>query len=163
MRLDIEFSAFFYSLKHTPRAASSSGARSTVKTFSKCFHADTSWSVRFLIFPQFSPPSPELHHLLLTFAQNISVVFLTGQRDKRGVAERFHTGPAREQEWEGRRRGREEHDVFVWEAAGGYRFTVAGLAQGRRERLFTTPTHRLLLPCRTSTCCHGLPQALSIC
>lgn len=27
-------------------------------------------------------------------------------------------------------------DVFVWEMAGGYRFTVAGLAEGRKERLF---------------------------
>lgn len=34
----------------------------------------------------------------------------------------------------------------VWEMAGGYRFTVVGLAEGRRERLFKTPTQRLLLP-----------------
>lgn len=31
----------------------------------------------------------------------------------------------------------------VWEMVGGYRFTVVGLAE---ERLFKTPTQRLLLP-----------------
>lgn len=53
----------------------------------------------------------------------------------------WHPWVVREQEWE-RRRGREVCDVFVWEMAGGYRFTVAGLAEGRKERLFKRlPTH----------------------
>lgn len=35
--------------------------------------------------------------------------------------------------------------VFAWEMAWGYRFTAAGLADGRKEA-FQTPTHRLWLP-----------------
>lgn len=68
---------------------------------------------------------------------------------------------AREQVWE-RRRGREVRDVFVWEMAGGSRFTVAGPGRGQEREAFQTPTHRLLLPNQTSTCL-GLPQTLSIC
>lgn len=47
----------------------------------------------------------------------------------------WHPWVVRKKERE-RRRGREVCDVFVWEMAGGSRFTVAGLAEGRKKRLF---------------------------
>ena len=39
--------------------------------------------------------------------------------------------------------GREVCVVTVWERAGGYRFTVVGLAEGRKKA-FQTPTRKLL-------------------
>lgn len=105
--------------------------------FPKWFHVDT------FLHVHFSSLLSTWHFLgalkrnvsvfLLRYCMMLNVLYLHVQSSLHFTL--WHQRVVRNHEWE-KQRGREVGDVFVWEIAGGLRFTEAGLAKGRKDRFF---------------------------
>lgn len=115
-----------------------------LRTYSVWFHANTFMHVHFIAPTVLSSPldigltlwdsSGTFHHPS-SWDTVRSWIACTYMSILLYISPLWHPWVVRKQEWE-MRRGREVCDDFVWEMAGGLRLTVAGLAEGRKERLF---------------------------